>query len=216
MSEHRIEFAKIGSLSFISHLDFNGSFIRALKRAGLPLRYSEGFNPHPKISYALPLSVGMDGLHELVDISLAEEMTNKEVGERLAHILTDEFIIRRVETPKVKMKYVEAAEYAVQFPEYGCTPEEVKAALPHLPPVVKRSKSGEKTVDVSSMILASNVKIKDDTLLLGLRLPASGETFLNPELVITALREAGLDLPDGEKVTRTKILFKAPEPKPEN
>ena len=75
---------------------------------------------------------------------------------------------------------------------------------------------GEKTVDVSSLILASNVKIKDDMLLLGLRLPASGETFLNPELVITALREAGHDLPDGEKVTRTKILFKAPDTKPEH
>ena len=79
MQDYRITFSKTGSLSFISHLDFNHSFIRILKRAGLPLRYSEGFNPRPKIVFGLPLSVGMEGLNELVDISLTEDLSNEEV-----------------------------------------------------------------------------------------------------------------------------------------
>ena len=213
MSEHRIVFSKVGSLSFISHLDFNHCFIRALKRADLPLKYTEGYNPRPKISYALPLSVGMDGLREIVDISLDGEMTHKDVGTRLEHILTDEFIIRRVETPKIKMKYIDAADYSVLFPEYGCTPEQIKEALPSLPSVEKKSKSGTRTLDVSSMIRASDVRVTNDGLMLLLRLPASGEQFLNPEFVVEALRKAELDLPDGEKVTRMKILFKEPEGK---
>ena len=79
MSTHRIKFAKRGSLIFISHLDFAHSFTRALKRAELPIKYSEGFSPHPKQVFALPLSVGMVGENELCDITLTEDFSHEEV-----------------------------------------------------------------------------------------------------------------------------------------
>ena len=106
MQDYRITFSKTGSLSFISHLDFNHSFIRILKRAGLPLRYSEGFNPRPKIVFGLPLSVGMEGLNELVDISLTEELSNEEVEKRLKDAMPPDITVKSVETPLVKLKYI--------------------------------------------------------------------------------------------------------------
>ena len=93
MSTHRIKFAKRGSLIFVSHLDFAHSFTRALKRAELPIKYSEGFSPHPKQVFALPLSVGMVGENELCDITLTEDFSHEEVKARLEKALTSEIEI---------------------------------------------------------------------------------------------------------------------------
>ena len=106
MSTYRITFAKRGALSFISHLDFNHSFIRILKRAGIPLKYSEGFNPRPKIVFGLPLSVGMEGENEIVDIGLKEELSCEEVKSRLMAAVPDDMEIKDVTIPELKVKNI--------------------------------------------------------------------------------------------------------------
>ena len=208
MSTHRIKFAKRGSLIFVSHLDFAHSFTRALKRAELPLKYSEGFNPHPKQVFALPLSVGMVGENELCDITLTEDYSHEEVKARLEKAFTHEIEIKEVFSPEIKMGKVKSAKYTLVFDELSADVNTLNAALSKLTPVMKTTKSGkEKELDIKSMVYASDVKTESGKTVINLTLAASGDSYLNPDLVLVSLRNSGLDIPDEYDITRTEILF---------
>ena len=211
MQDYRITFSKTGSLSFISHLDYNHSFIRILKRAGLPLRYSEGFNPRPKIVFGLPLSVGMEGYNEIVDISLTEDLTNEEVERRLKEAMPPDLVIKRVETPLIKLKYIELAEYEVFFPNFKADAAAIDEVLKNPPPVLKHSKSGEKLTEIAPMLRSHRVEITDSGTRLFLTLTAYDSMYLKPDYVVDSLNAAGLALPEEYTVARTAILFKNPE-----
>lgn len=208
MSTHRIKFAKRGSLIFVSHLDFAHSFTRALKRAGLPVKYSEGFSPHPKQVFALPLSVGMVGENELCDITLTEDLSHEEVKERLSKALTCDFEIKSVTDPDIKMGKVKSAEYVLVFDELSAAKEELENSLSNLSPVMKTTKSGkEKELDLNSMVYGYAVEENGRKTVLTLTLAASGESYLNPDLVLVSLRSMGHDIPDEYDITRTEIFF---------
>lgn len=90
----RLDFVfKTGRLKYISHLDINRAMSRALKRAGIPLWYTEGFNPHPYMSFSLPLSLGVESLCESVDLRITGEITNKEIKDRLNSVLPEDLKI---------------------------------------------------------------------------------------------------------------------------
>ena len=74
MVEYRIEYSKAGRARWLSHLELIRTFIRALRRSGLPLVFSQGFNPHPRLSYGPSLGVGVAGLREYLDLDLAAAM----------------------------------------------------------------------------------------------------------------------------------------------
>ena len=85
----RMRFCKTGNARFISHLDLMATMRRALLRAGIALKYSEGFNPHPYMSVALPLPVGYGSVCELMDIGVAGELISMlAAGNLLARINT--------------------------------------------------------------------------------------------------------------------------------
>lgn len=208
MSTHRIKFAKRGSLIFVSHLDFAHSFTRALKRAELPIKYSEGFSPHPKQVFALPLSVGMVGENELCDITLTEDFTHEEVKNRLSKALTCDFEVKSVADPDIKMGKVKSAKYELGFEGLNVGADELKKALSNLAPVMKTTKSGkEKELDLNSMVYGYDAGEDDNKTTLFLTLAASGESYLNPDLVLTSMRSMGLCIPDEYDITRTDILF---------
>ena len=79
----RIRYAKRGRLRFTSHRDFARAFERALRRSGIPIAYSSGFSPHPKISYMGAAPTGMASEAEYLEIGLQAEMDAVEVGQRL-------------------------------------------------------------------------------------------------------------------------------------
>ena len=83
MREVRLRFSKTGRCKYISHLDINRCMARAFSRAEIPLWFTEGFNPHPYMSFSLPLSLGVESLCESVDIRLIEEISNDEVKQRM-------------------------------------------------------------------------------------------------------------------------------------
>ena len=78
----RLVFSKKGLAKYISHLDMQRTMQRTLRRAGIPVWYSEGFNPHPYLCFASPLSVGIEGENEIIDFRLAEEMPFEEMKSR--------------------------------------------------------------------------------------------------------------------------------------
>ena len=87
MSKYILTFEKSGYIRYTSHLDMVRLFQRAIRRSGIILAYSQGFNPHPKMSFALPLSLGYTGKKELLEIETREEYSLHDLKNRLNEVL---------------------------------------------------------------------------------------------------------------------------------
>ena len=89
MLKVRIKFAKTGCMKYVGHLDIMRFFQKAIRRSQLPIRYSEGFNPHQIMSFAAPLGVGLTSEGEYLDIDLKEEVPSREALCRLRETMVD-------------------------------------------------------------------------------------------------------------------------------
>ena len=194
----RILFEKIGNAVWISHLDLMRLFQRAFKRAGLPLKHTQGFNPRPSVSIALPLSVGVESECELLDFELdtAELITNKQIVCRLNKALVEG--VRVVDCYDDGGKLRDLAYLRCQLTlEYdnGCG-DAVSAIAALLSSttltVPKKSKNGIQDQDIIPMILERSVAGKEHTVVLNLTVCCQNPT-LNPMQVIEAIR---MHLPD--------------------
>lgn len=116
---YRFKFSKGEGVRFIGHLDVMKVFQRALKRADLPIAYSQGFNPHQLLAFAAPLPLGCTSKGEYGDFRLAEELPPKEVMERLNKVLPTDMNVTKVillkDGAKNTMASLCAAEYTVNF-----------------------------------------------------------------------------------------------------
>ena len=89
-------FAKEGQMKYISHLDLMRLFVRAMRRAGLPLKLTEGFSPHPKFSIAQALKLGLESPHEEATIVLNAQVRNEDFRMRLQQALPEGITIIQV------------------------------------------------------------------------------------------------------------------------
>jgi Uncharacterized protein conserved in bacteria len=208
MTDFRILFSKTDALIYISHLDLTHTFVRALHRADISLRYSQGFNPHPKIVFALPLSVGMAGENELVDISLEQEGFSAETLKTLlGNAMPKDIKIKQIYEPDQKFKNVVSADYKISFNEVQGLEHKIKEALSSELIVTKTTKSGEKQIDIFPLILGFSLSEQNGDTILNITLAASSESYLNPEYVVTGLREKQIILSDNYFISRQKINF---------
>jgi radical SAM-linked protein len=127
----RLRFSKTGALRFLSHRDLLRSWSRAFRRARLPLRWTEGFNPRPKISFALALAVGIESEDEVLDLTLAHPMTPESVRQALEPELPTGIEIRSAQVILGPQKaQAVAAEYELRMPEeLAIDPAAVNALL---------------------------------------------------------------------------------------
>ena len=103
----RALFEKTGMAVYISHLDLMRLFQRSFKRAGLSLTHTKGYNPRPSVSIALPLSLGVESVCELLDFELeGEEISCQEIKDRLNQTLTEGVRILEVYENGAKLKYL--------------------------------------------------------------------------------------------------------------
>ena len=109
----RIRFSKTGRMIYISHLDINRLRTRAVRRAKLPMWYTEGFNPHPYIAFALPLSLGQSSECEYMDIRIEGDMTNAQVEESLRAVMPEGIGIVSVTDPVFSPNEIVSAKYGV-------------------------------------------------------------------------------------------------------
>lgn len=93
MNRIRVAYRQDGPARFVSHLDILRAFERAARRAELPLAYTEGFNPRPRLTFAAPLPVGMTGAQELVDIDLTRDMLPEDLVASLANQMPDGLVV---------------------------------------------------------------------------------------------------------------------------
>lgn len=191
-----------GTLRFISHLDVNRFMIRALRLTGLPIWYTEGFNPRPYVTFALPLSLGFESSYSAFDFRLTDDsITDREVYDRLCRVLPRDMIVTSVGTPVEKVG-------AIAFAVYDCcyaNPVDASAFYAFLQAgflvVSKKTKRGElKTRDITEQVAFS---AKEEGCV-ELTLPA-GQDNINPTL-LTGLFAEKSGCTAGPKIIRTAIL----------
>ncbi|MCL2513552.1 MAG: TIGR03936 family radical SAM-associated protein [Oscillospiraceae bacterium] len=119
MREVRFFFNKKGAAAFISHLDLNRLMTRAINRAKLPVWYTEGFNPHPFISFALPLPLGVESERDVFDIKTESGMKPSEMAERLNAVLPEGVEITAADEPYNTPDEICCAEYEITANENG-------------------------------------------------------------------------------------------------
>lgn len=129
----RVKFNKKNYLKYISHLDTMRLFERAFKRAGIPVEFSQGFNPHPKFSIASPISLGLESEGEYMDIELNEEMSPEEFKSKLNQVLPKDMQIleaRYSEDKKTIAALITWAKYSIEIKqENDINPEKIKESL---------------------------------------------------------------------------------------
>lgn len=191
----RIRFRKFGAMLYISHLDLSKTLMRAVTRSDLPLYYTEGFNPKPKLVFATPLSVGCGGEDEVLDIRLMKAVSNDEIMEKLVPVMPNGIEITRVYEQKGKLTDIKWAHNEIEF--HGVQSEIDPDAIADMftRPVVmmKRSKSGEKECDITTLIRSVTAHLDEEgeerTLIIDAITSGDAENYLNPEYVAKAVDE---------------------------
>lgn len=194
----RIKFRKTGRLRYISHLDLDRTVRTALVRTKIPVWYTEGFNPHAKMVFAQPLPLFAESECELLDIKITEKMSFDEIKNRLRAVFTDELYVTDVYTPRDKFTDIAYAEYRISG-DFTVDRDKIDAFLSGDINVVKKTKSGEKTVNIRSQIKSLSV---GDGGQLHAVLDASGASYLNPDILCRALFDSDTDY----LITRTGWL----------
>lgn len=197
MSKKRLVFSKLNMAKFISHLDLLRCFTRAITRAGLPVRYSNGFNPHQKITFSLPLPVGVTGERECVDIDFENAVTDGEITDRLNRSLPPDIRIISAGEPQHNASAIVSAAYRISLisdSEIGKAALDHFFALPEVAITKKTKKKGENTVNLMDYIKGCTFVSEEQTgggfeTQFELILAAGGQKNLKPELALNALEE---------------------------
>ena len=209
----RLLFEKKGNAIWISHLDLMRLFQRAFKRAGLPLKHTQGFNPRPSVSIALPLSVGVESSCELLDFDLdGATASANEILDGLNRSLVDGVKVLKVYEDGRKIKhlaYLECnvdLEYDAGIPEGG--PEAIASLFARSEVTVeKKSKNGPTEQDIIPMIRSLEVlPISEQELRLHGVVCCQNPT-LNPMQLSAAIEKYLPEMkPDFVKCSRVEIF----------
>ena len=225
-----IRFQKTGVICYTSHLDIMKVFKRSFKRAGIRLAYSQGFNPHPKMGFAQPLSLGYESLDEYIESETAEaaddgsQIGAAEILDRMRKLMPEGLDLLSIEEavhPKTLAANTVAAEYRVEIP---IREEEIAAiskdahslwqdymGQKEILTLKKQKKKKEPVVvDIRPKIQELLFYPSEEGLRIDMKLDSGSDSNLSPELVITTVLERfGLNTPRNEiSVTRIKIHFK--------
>ena len=182
----RALFQKTGNAIYTSHLDLMRIFQRAFKRAGLPLTHSQGFNPRPSVSIALPLSLGVESKCELLDFDLeGETLPNDEIRDRLNAALIQGVQVLEVYDQGAKLKHLAyldcrvTLEYDTPLPPDAVTKMEALFRQEQIT-VEKKGKNGITEQDIRPMMLSLQVlRDNDQEITLSARVCCQNPT-LNP------------------------------------
>ena len=168
----RLLFEKTGRAVWISHLDLMRLFQRAFKRAGLPLTHTQGYNPRPSVSIALPLSVGVESKCELLEYELVgeEKPSHKEIVARLNEALTEGIRVIHSYDNCAKIKNLAYLDATVDLEYDNGIPENAEAAIGELFAraeilVEKKGKNGPTEQNIAPMIKKLEIAALDPQVL---------------------------------------------------
>ena len=209
---HRLLFTKTGESVWMSHLDLMRLFQRAFKRAGLHLTHTQGYNPRPSVSIALPLSVGVESVCELLDFELeGDELSCKEITERLNHVLVEGVKVLRTYPNGMKLKNLSLLRSTITMEYDAGVPTGAEDALRNLfsretLPVEKKGKNGPVEQDIIPMIRTLQITQDDAQTIRMDVLACCQNPSLNPMQLVAAISHYTPELaPDFAKCSREEI-----------
>ena len=165
----RVRFEKQGPIRFIGHLDVMRYFQKVMRRADVAIRYSEGFSPHQIMSFALPLSVGLESRGEYMDIEVLETESSARMIERVNAVAAEGITVTGwrllPDNAKNAMSQVAACDYSFAFREEARPEDETGFYREFISfcgrdsiPYVKKTKKGPKETDLRPLIYEAGLK----------------------------------------------------------
>ena len=195
-----IRFGKQPRLRFISHLDLQRFFQRAVNRTRLPIAYTQGFNPHPVMSFSSALALGWTSEYEVIDFKLSAPMGRRHTEEAVRNALPEDLPVletRLVEDRHLApMALVRMSDYRISL--QGESAEAVMECIPEFlsrerAMTVKKTKSGEKEIDARPLVL----DLKPTSVGMNVRLMLTEQESLKPEALVRLLADmAGVQAPE--------------------
>lgn len=204
MRNVRLFYKKLGKMKFVSHLDMNRFIIKIIRMSKIPVWYSEGFNPHPYITFALPLSLGFESDYDIIDFRLDDDdFKNEEVIKSLSPLLPEGIELVFCSDPIMKTSEIAYADFLVDF---GSDISGLKASLENFLAeetimAEKKSKKGIKTVNLKEYL--KDYRVGDTSLLL--TLAAGGSNNLNPKLLLDSFEKNSSESLPAYSVMRQKL-----------
>ena len=195
------KFTKEENIKFISHLDVLKTIQKNIRRAGLPIEYSQGFNPHMNTSIAQPLSVGVCSSGEYMDMVLTTEVDEKEIVDKLNKTAPSGIkYISATAIPYTEgekkvpqaMALIDAARYTikVKYSDLSVLEDEMNKLLETKEWItIKKSKKGEKEVNLRTFIKDFSFWIKDEYLVLNVLISTGSREHLSADLLVSYIQE---------------------------
>lgn len=188
---------------YLGHLDLTRTIMKTLRRAQIPVMLSEGFNPHPRLSFAMPLSVGHTGLAEYFEVILAQEISEEEFKESFNQHAPG--AIRLTEVKEIKEKseslfnMINAARYYLDFYKADCTLlKEACAGILEKKEIIilKKSKKKTKETDIRPLIFQIDLTEYDGFCRLDIALAHGSTANLRVQDLLDLLAREGIDIED--------------------
>ncbi len=177
----RVFFVKKGSSVYISHLDVQRAVVRALQRTGYGLAFTEGFNPHLKLVFAMPLSLFQESDYEIFDFTVLDDgVSYKEVLDKLKSVFPEEMTPFAAEAPVSKLSSLASASYTI----YAETRLDAsKITLADVMTVSKKSKKGMTEVDIRPLIRSFTAQNSEKGVILDVVCDCGSNSHLNVQLI---------------------------------
>ncbi len=213
MKSVRIWYKKSDLVIYTSHLDMNRCFTRSVRMANIPLWYTEGFNPHPYMTFLLPLPLGTAGLREPIDIRIEGDISNDEIKSRLNSVLPEGLEIVDAIEPVHKVNEIVSSKYEinVEFLNEG----EAEGFAAGAESVIdggellaeKKTKKGMKTINLCEMVNSFSAESEGNKVKI-IAVLATGQALnLNANLLMDSLlKEFGAE-PEKLSIIRTEIYI---------
>ena len=199
----RIKFRRWGSMKFLGHLDMMRYFQRAVRRADIDIKYSEGFSPHQIMSFAAPLGVGITSDGEYFDIEVnstgSSEAALKALNDTMVEGIAVTGYVALPDKAKTAMSIVAAADYILSFKEGYESPYTAEAWKQKLDDcffakdtfeVIKKTAKSQKTLDLKKLVYELEIREKDGRPAFYLQVCTGSTDNIKPEFVLEHLYEA--------------------------
>lgn len=201
MKSVRIWFKKQDECIYISHLDLNRCVLRALHKSRLPVWHTEGFNPHPFVTFSLPLSLGFKGENESMDVRLIDDdFPLSSIPEMLNPCLPMGIRVFKATEPVIKPGKIAYARFKMLCSGKNTSPQKMCEVLKNLFSeeqliVEKKSKKGVKEIDIKPYFIDYSLNPQIGGAELNITLPAGSTNNVNPSLVTDAVKKyRGIDV----------------------
>lgn len=190
---YRLLYEKGINVRYISQLDFVRVLNRTIRRSGLPVTYTIGFNPHPVMNVAAPIPVGTTSEYECIDIDFDEKQDTDALAKKFDETFPEGICVlaaKEVTNASVAFRDIDSAQYTVRVDYTGEAPD-VSAFLANSEILIdKRTKKGMKEIDIKPDITALSLEsCADGVCIFKMQLPCGNEKNIKPDLLLQAMQK---------------------------